>query len=524
MHRQQEADISLEISSLPPVPIQEISEDRALTETVLSATPNLLLKISKPEIRTSLKALTFESVFATIFYNIIGGALLSNFLLELGAGAVEIGLLAAIPQITNLIQPLGAYLVDRSTSFRWYFICIFVPSRLLWLILLPAIWFVTSSDSSGHQVVQLTLGILLAANIIEAFGRAPWLGWTAVLVPQQLRGRYFGFRNSILSLTNLVGVPLLGLAVSVCPGGTLKGYGAVLVLGIVVGLISQSCQFWMTDVNPQLLKVAGSDTSAAPIHDKCGQAEIKIVVEDRGSEKQACPHLSRENPPEPQPEKIDFSFLKDANFLKFVLYLSVWCFAVNVSAPFFNLYMLDNLDIDISVVSIYNALGTGANMLMLLLWGKLADRIGNRPLLLLVGVLVALTPLLWLGTGSDQISFWVWLPLLHVLTGGTWAAIDLCTNNLMMGVAPLHKQSKYFAIAGAIAGITGAVGIAVGSFLLTLPGVNNLLGLFVLSGFLRLFALVPLFFVQEQRSMPLGQLIRVLLPVRQSTDLIEVKE
>ncbi|MBW4450693.1 MAG: MFS transporter [Spirirestis rafaelensis WJT71-NPBG6] len=488
MHRQQEDDISVETSSLPPVPIQEISEDRALTETVLSPTPNLVLKISKPEIRTSLKALTFESVFATIFYNIIGGALLSNFLLELGAGAVEIGLLAAIPQITNLIQPLGAYLVDRSTSFRWYFIRIFVPSRLLWLILLPAIWLVTSSHIAGHQVVQLTLGILLAANVIEAFGRAPWLGWTAVLVPQRLRGRYFGFRNSILSLTNLVGVPLLGLAVSVCPGGTLKGYGAVLVLGIVVGLISQSCQFWMTDVNPQLFKVAGSDTS------------------------------------EPQPEKIDFSFLKDANFLKFVLYLGIWCFAVNVSAPFFNLYMLDNLDIDISVVTIYNALGTGANMLMLLLWGKLADRIGNRPLLLLVGVLVALTPVLWLGTGSDQISFWVWLPLLHVLTGGTWAAIDLCTNNLMMGVAPVHKQSKYFAIAGAIAGITGAVGIAVGSFLLTLPGLNNLLGLFVLSGFLRLAALLPLVFVQEQRSVPLGQLIRVLLSIRQSTDLIEVKE
>jgi MFS family permease len=488
MLRQQEDDISVETSSLPPVPIQEISEDRALTETVLSPTPNLLLKISKPEIRTSLKALTFESVFASIFYNIIGGALLSNFLLELGAGPVEIGLLAAIPQITNLIQPLGAYLVDRSTSFRWYFIRIFVPSRLLWLILVPAIWLVTSSHISGHQVVQLTLGIILGANILEAFGRAPWLGWTAVLVPQRLRGRYFGFRNSILSLTNLVGVPLLGLAVSVCPGGTLKGYGAVLVLGIVLGLISQMCQLWMTDVNPQLLKVAGSDTS------------------------------------EPQPKKIDFSFLKDANFLKFVLYLSIWCFAVNVSAPFFNLYMLDNLDIDISVVTIYNALGTGANMLMMLLWGKLADRIGNRPLLLLVGVLVAVTPLLWLGTQSDQISFWVWLPLLHVLTGGTWAAIDLCTNNLMMGVSPLRHQSKYFAIAGAIAGITGAVGIAVGSFLLTLPGLKNLLILFVLSGFLRLFALLPLVFVQEERSMPLGQLIRVLLPIRQSTGLIEVKE
>jgi Na+/melibiose symporter-like transporter len=487
MVQPQEDDISVEASSLPPVPIQEISEDRTLTETVLFPTPKLFLKISKPEIRQSLRALTYESVFAAVLYSIIGGALLSNFLLELGAGPVEIGLLAAIPQMVNLLQPLGAYLVNRSTSFRWYFMCIFVPSRLLWLILLPAIWLVTSSRITGYQVVQLTLAILLVANIIEAFGRAPWLGWSAVLVPQRLRGRYFGFRNSILGLTNLVGVPLLGLAVSAWPGGTLQGYGTVLVIGIVLGLISVVCQFWMTDINPQLLKVGDSDTS------------------------------------HPQTKGIDFSFLKDASFLKFVLYLSIWCFAVNISAPFFNLYMLDNLDIDISVVTIYHGLGTGANMLMLLLWGKLADRIGNRPLLLLVGVLVAVTPLLWLFVGSNQISFWILLPLLHILAGGTWAAIDLCTNNLMMGIAPLRYQSSYFAIAGAIAGITGAMGITIGGFLATLLGAAGLLGLFVISGLLRMVALVPLVFVQEQRSIPLGQLMRFLFPIKQPTDLIKVE-
>ncbi|MFN6464041.1 MAG: MFS transporter [Nostoc sp. DedVER02] len=487
MLQPQEDDISIEGNSLPPVPIQEISEDRALTETVLFPTPNLFLKISKLEIRQSLKALTYESVFAAVLYSIIGGALLSNFLLELGAGPVEIGLLAAIPQMVNLLQPLGAYLVNRSTSFRWYFLCIFIPSRLLWLILLPAIWLVNSSHITGHQVIELTLGILLVANIIEAFGRAPWLGWSAVLVPQRLRGRYFGFRNSILGLTNLVCVPLLGLAVSAWPGGTVQGYGAVLVLGIVLGLISVGSQFWMTDINPQLLKVGDSDTS------------------------------------QPQTQGIDFGLFKDANFLKFVLYLSIWCFAVNISAPFFNLYLLDNLNIDISVVTVYHGLGTGANMLMLLLWGKLADRIGNRPLLLLVGVLVGVTPLLWLLVGSNQISFWIWLPLLHVLAGATWAAIDLCTNNLMMGIAPLRYQSSYFAIAGAIAGITGAMGITVGGFLATLPGAAGLLGLFVLSGLLRMAALVPLVFVQEQRSIPLGQLIRFLFPIKQSTNLIEVE-
>ncbi|BCL38231.1 MFS transporter [Nostoc sp. MS1] len=482
----QEDITELETNSLPPIPIQEISEDRTLTETVISATPKRFLKIiSKSEIRNSLKALTFESVFATIFYSIIGGALLSNFLLELGAGPVEIGLLAAIPQVVNLLQPLGAYLVNRSLSFRKYSISIFLPPRLLWLILVPAIWLTKSSYIAGQQVVQLTLIILLVGNIIEAFGRAPWLGWSAVLVPQKLRGRYFGFRSSILGLTNFVGVPLLGLVVSVWPGGTLQGYSAILLIGIILGIISVGCQMWMTDVNPQMLKDDDAKKS--------------------------------------QFQGIDFSLLKDTNFLKFVLYLSIWCFAVNVSAPFFNLYLLDNLNIDISVVTIYHGLGTAANMLMLLLWGKLADRIGNRPLLVLVGVLVAITPLLWLAVGSNQLSFWVYLPLLHILAGGTWAAIDLCTNNMMMGIAPLRYQSGYFAIVGAVAGITGAIGITFGSFLATFPAIGGLLGLFALSGLLRMVALVPLIFVQEQRSISLGQLIRMLLPVKHSVDLVNVE-
>ncbi|MBD2778440.1 MFS transporter [Iningainema tapete] len=470
MFSKQEDEIKVETS----LPIQEIPEDRAIAETIFPSTSNPAIKISKPQIRTSLKALTIESVFASVFYSIISGALLSNFLLEFGAGPVEIGLLASIPQLVNLLQPLGAYLLDRSTSFHWFSMFVFVPSRLLWVTLVPAIWFVTSSHITGHQVVQLTLAIMLVTNIIEALGRAPWLGWTAVLVPRRLRGRYFGFRNSLLGLMTLISVPLLGQVVSRWPGGTIQGYGAILILGIVFGLVSLISQFWMTDVNPQLLHVADSDTS------------------------------------QPQSGGIDFRFLKDTNFLKFVLYIGIWCFGVNVSAPFFNLYLLDNLNIDISVVTIYNGLATGANMLLLLLWGKLADRIGNRPLLILVGVLVAVTPLLWLVGGSDQISLWIWLPLLHMLTGATWAAIDLCTNNMMMAIAPLRKQSNYFAIVGAIAGVTGAGGITIGSFLATVPGVGGLLGLFVISAFLRLVALLFLVFVQEERSVPLGKIWRSL--------------
>lgn len=459
-----------------PLTLQEIQEDIASLETVLLTNPPL--KIPKSEIRSSLRAVTLEGVFATLFYSIIGGALLSNFLLDLGAGPVEIGMLASIPQLVNLLQPFGAYLADQRKSRYWYSMCIFGPSRLLWLILVPAIWLGGSFHLTEHRLMQLTLAIIWVTQLLESLGRASWLSWMAALVPQRLRGRYFGFRNSAVSLTNLIGVPLLALAVSAWPGGTFQAYGAVLVLGIVLGLISLACQFFIFDVNPMLrhIQVEGSD------------------------------------PAEQSPSWPAFSFLKDSNFLKFLLYFGIWSFAVNSCAPFFNLYLLDNLAIDVSVVTIYGSLGASANMLTLVFWGKLADRVGNRPLLIIVGVLVAVTPLLWLEGGTEPIFLWVWFPLLHMLGGGTWAAIDLCINNLQMEVAPLRNQSSYFAIVAAVGGVTGAMGITAGGFLVSVTALGGLSGLFALSAVLRLVALLPLVFVHEPRSVSLGKFWLLLLP------------
>jgi MFS family permease len=461
-------------------------ENRALSETVFPPKPPQ--KIPKREIRTSLKALTTEGGFATIFASIIGGALLSNFLLDLGASTVEIGLLASIPQLTNLLQPLGAYLGDRMNSRNWYSLLIFGSSRLLWLLIVPGIWLVSSSHMAGHQLVVLTLAIIWVTNIMEALGRASFFSWMAVLVPERLRGRYFGFRNSVVTLTNLIAVPLLGLAVSKWPGGSLSGFGAVLVLGIVLGIISLGFHFRMTDVNPKLLQATDSDTD----------------------------QLS--------PWETVFSFFQDANFLRFLLYAGLWSFAVNISAPFFNLYLLGDLHLDVSVVTLYNSLGAGANLLMLMFWGRLADRIGNRPVMITVGVLVALTPLLWLEAGTSPFFLWVWFPLLHIVAGGTWAAIDLCSGNLMMSVTPLRNQSIYFAIAAAVPGITGAIGITVGSYVASLTHFGGLPMAFALSAVLRLFALLPLVFVHEQRSVGVGQLIHALFPARQPIELIEAKE
>jgi len=446
--------------------------DNQISQLVLS--PKTDLKISKQEVRSTLKASTLDGVFAAVFESATTGVLLSNFLLQLGASSVEIGIFFAIPMVVNLLQPLGAYIADRTTSRRWYNLFVFGVSRLLWLVFAVAIvW--GSQHQDRHQLLQWTIVTVVAASVLVAFANSNWFSWMAAVVPRRLRGRYFGFRNSAVCLITLLGVPLMGLGVSTWDGGPILGYGIVLWVGVLAGMISLGCQSLMVDVNPQVYK--------------------KDADNDRLTEKKAK-------------QITDFvpSVLKDSNFLMFILYFSVWTFAVNLSAPFFNIYLLKDLSLDVSLVTIYTSLSSGANLLLLMFWGKLADRWGNRPLLIAVGLVVALTPLLWLGTGNYPFAVWVWLPLLHLLGGTTLGAIGLCTNNIQMEIASIEQPSTYFAIAAAVSGLAGALGTTAGGFLAELPGMS-LGSLFALSAAVRLVGLLPLVLVREPRSQSLRSIV-----------------
>lgn len=471
---------------------------------------------AKQAIRTSLAASTLDGVFATIFSNITSGVLLSNFLVELHASPTEVGLLSSIPMLANLIQPLGAFLGDRTTSSHHYCLWVYGPSRLLWLVLVAGIGFASWRGMDTQLLVWWTLAIVCLTHFIGALGSASWLSWMAALVPRRLRGRYFGLRNSAASLTNLLCVPLLGFAVSTFPGGSVRGFGAMLILGVVAGVISLGFQFLMVDVNPQRQR-EGSGESGVGNREETEIREGEEVGEaERGTqnlegETQRLDVATHNSLP-PTPHSPLPAFLKDKNFLFFLLYFSAWMFAVNLSAPFFDLYMLDDLAIDVSWVTLYNSLQAGATMVMLVVWGRLADRVGNRSLLLAIGILVAISPLFWLGTGANSLSLWLWLPLLHILAGGTWAAIDLCSNNLQLGVAPAQQQATYFATAAAVAGISGALGTTVGGFLAEFRDYGGIPGLFALSAIVRLIALLPLILVHEQRGQSLRQMTRLLFP------------
>ena len=421
------------------------------------------LKIS---VRTSLRASSIDGGLSTIFSNITGGVLLSSFLIDLGASPFEIGMVASLPMLANLLQPLGALLSNRSHSRHDYGIWTFLPSRLLWLVLLVGIILRGANTDFSRELVYLTLTLVITSNVLGAMGSASWMSWLAALVPAQLRGRYYSVRSIISNVTGLLCLPIASFIIANWQGGSITGYGLVLSLGILAGVASLTCQHLMIDVNPQKYQ-AKQEPKKEPYQTNLFNNLIAPF--------------------------------QDRNLIFFLIYVAFWGFAVNLSTPFFNLYMLENLHVDITWVTLFSSLSSGANMLMLLVWGRLSDRLGNRPLLIFVGIAIAITPLFWLLTGISQMQeqLWLYLILFHLFLGGTWAAIDLGNNNIQIGIAPIEHHATFFAIVSAIAGISSALGTTLGGILAQYSHYEGIFGVFFLSSILRLVAIIPLLFVHE---------------------------
>jgi len=530
---------SIELGTDAPLS-PKTSQTKAL-ETSPYSTTKFRTRFSKDDIRASLRASTIDGFCTTVFSITTGGILLSNFLVELGASPVVFAVLSSIPTLVNLIQPFGAYLSERTTSRFRYSIWTYGNSRILWLILTIGIVGASWGRVNYQQLEILTLLILLLSHLLHALGYASWLSWLAMIVPRRLRGRYFALRNSVVSLTNLTCIPLAGLAVSTWPGGTLQGYGVVLLIGVLAGVASLVCEYFQVDINPNLqnlyfvkpsekILIDLTEASSHKVEAAGGDEEHREVTSS--SVLPALPTLSAiENSPaspspvtplpvssnllqqdvtSEQPSSADKSILRNSNFLMFLLYFGVWQAAMYLSIPFFSFYMLDTLNLDISLVTLYGSIQAGANLLMLVVWGKLADRMGNRQILFLVGILVIITPILWLGIGNDVIDIWLWLPLLHMFIGGTWAALDLCNNNLQIEVAPIERQSIYFSFIAAVGGVTAAFGTILGGFIAQNPSYGGITGLFTVSAVFRFVAILPLIFVHEPGRQSFTQMIQAL--------------
>jgi len=260
---------------------------------------------------------------------------------------------------------------------------------------------------------QASLSLLLMAMALNgafaAVGNSSWNSWMRDLVPQDRLGSFFSKR---MSLTTALGIAL-NLAAGVYidhwkklfPGYELRGYSILFFLGFLAGMLG--VYFISTIPEPRM----------APIEKK-----TRFV-------------------------RLIFRPFKDANFKNLIMFLGSWNFAVNLAAPFFTVYMLKRLQMDMSFIIALAVLSQLTSLSFLRIWGRFSDRFSNKSVLGVGGPLFLLCILAWTFTTMPE-KYVLTIPLLvaiHIFTGISMAGVTLASGNIGLKLAPKGQATAYLA-------------------------------------------------------------------------------
>jgi hypothetical protein len=209
--------------------------------------------------------------------------------------------------------------------------------------------------------------------------------------------------------------------------------------------------------------------------------------------------------------------LAEQKFRRLLVFLICWSMAIGVAGPFYVAHMIRNLKMPFSTIALYSIIAGTVTLGAQPVWGRIIDRLGNRPVLILNLCGLSCLPLLWvLATPGHALPIWIDA----FLTGIFWPGFTLATFNLVLATAPEEGRTSYLGMYSLATGVfaflassaAGALAEALSGFHHRILGLNlvNLHLLFVLTTILRL-ALVPAAFgLSEERAQSVGALMDLL--------------
>jgi MFS family permease len=378
-------------------------------------------RLTEAEINSGLKSTIREGLATQAMVTFSSGIFLVAFAIQLGASNFTIGLLAAIPPLSQLVQIPSIYLVEKYRRRRPICFSVTIVNRLF-LLLIALIPFLFR----GKMALAVLVWALVMHAAIGSISLCSWNSWMRDLVPRGILGTFFARR---LSYQTALGVILsLAAGVFIDYWGSLHYSEPVYAYSILFGLA------W-------LFGLLGSYfISTIP--------EPKMISEVSGRP------LST----------LIFQPLKDVNFRHLIHFLFSWNFAVNLAAPFFTVYMLKRLELNMTNVIGLTVLSQVMNVISLRVWGRFSDRFSNKSVLAVSGPIFMVSILAWTFTTFPE-KHSLTMPLLiaiHIIMGITVAGVTLASGNISLKLAPKGKATAYLAAASMVNSVAAGIAPIVG--------------------------------------------------------------
>lgn len=423
--------------------------------------------VMRAAVRTTMRWSILEGSLTQVFLNWTSGSVLIGFMLHVGASPAEIALVGSVPLLAQMASPAAAFLAAASGRRKRLTVLAALMSRLTWL-LAAALPILPVPDPWRPT---LLIAVVLFSSFFLAANGTLWAAWMGDVIPQRDRGRYFGLRAGVVGVVAMAAN--LGAGVFLDRVGAPLSFQVVLVTSVVLALLGVAV--YLRQLDPP--------TERSPLR-------FREVV--------ALP-------------------LRDVGFRRFLRFALYWQFVVMLAAPFVFPYFLGPLGLTFTQIAIWVSIAAVTGLATTILWGRVADRTGNKGVLA-IGTFVAglALPSTWILAGLTGSIGWIWASA--VFDAIAWGAIGPAIFNLALVSAPQANRVAFIAMYSLGTGVSGFVGGVLSGPLLVflarfeMPAFGSTWTayhwLFVLSGVLRATAWILLRPVSEAESWRTRDLLR----------------
>ena len=430
--------------------------------------------------RNDIKNSIYDGLFANIFATLTGGVFLTGFALYLGMSDAMIGMLGSIPFLVTAFQLPASYFLGKNGGRKIVTCWGAAMGRFTWvpILIVAAIPYFSAQTKS-----LFIIGLFFISHSCISVSYVSWLSWISDLVPDNIRGKFFGSRNMICGIAGMLALIIFGNVLdhlkSHPSDGLPLGFGITFTAAVVFGMLG--LYFLGRISEPRVGKPADAVSFG---------------------------------------KFINLPF-REKNFRNFLVFSFGWSFSVYFASPFFTLYFLRYLKFSYGFVAVLNTISACADLIGMQVWGRISDKVKNRAIIRFASWVAVFLPLAWVTVKPGAYV----LPIfLHLVGGGFWAGINLSMNNLLLRISPRENKEIFLSIFNMLAGLGAASGPILSGLALKFMAdfdlrlldreIAPLQIVFLTSTLLRLFSIQLFKRVHEPEEATVGELVRVLRSVR----------
>ena len=349
----------------------------------------------------------------------IGTAVFTGFVLHLGGDGAYVALITSVAYLMAAVQ-LVSPILGRHLANQKRFV---IGSGFAEIFFRSAIVLVPVLLAPALRLDAVL--VLVSVSLLCGYAISPFYStWLANTVPEASRARFTSRQTIISTVVAMVAGFAVGRFIDFFPADQKQmGFTYVMGVGLIFG--------WLGYV---VLSRAPYPHTAPDAEAPC-DGGVRMLLEP----------------------------FRDRNFRRAVVFFGLWTLALGVAGPLYSVFMLQQLEISYTTISVLNAVFMVTSIAGYRLWANLVDRFGSKPVLQLIMVPAVGIPVLWV---FNEPGAYYLVPVALVVSGALLSGVAVAVTPLLYSLAPEGERRPYYlATWSASVNLLGAVGPLLGSYL-----------------------------------------------------------